>query len=631
MISILPHHPFMYDTEVWATTVLNNQLITVDDPTLKYQFVKPFPTFPYRVGDKIVIEKITGSLGNGMANRILQRMLTAYGIPYTKANANNPKISVRETNVISGTHQTIKYYRYERPNGDTTLPFQWCEKVIGIETTGLSLTNYAYPRPVISQTMNIQAFKYLYNVNNPNDLIANASNNVLDADVQNKLLLKTPYTGYTLTSCTAVNPCSDKQPIDLIIALDGSSAISAEEFVAELKMASDVIEQLPVGRGTIRVGFVMYSSNTTSFELYEYASVEEAKGKIKGMKKPNGKNDIKKGFDAVKNILSNSAAVRGKGVPKVLVLVTASHPDDDDASIYAAVDSVHELGVNIAVIGVHTVNGYTDENLEYFATDPVTRNVFKVGTFEMSDIIRKLVTETCKLPAKVNQEPVLPTSVFAGTTVNLEYVTSNQTYDLVLQGNGAVLIRMYYFPDERIPTTYDYDLFEYCVENCVIPIPAISMDFMTPIVRRDGDEMVVPEGKRVVVSVEYLGTPARSDTPQDFTFTVAPHDSSKIKLQPTAQPFSPASADELAEGDAAFEEDFGNHETDEVEVPVIGSTGVFVVIAAACGALLLAGAVVAVFMLRRKVEQTTTDAPAPRLDTIVTTPEVESEAIKVCN
>jgi hypothetical protein len=633
MISILPYHPTKLETDVWNDQIAMNALIYINDPTMsKYRYAKPYPSLPYYTSDgKLVLHRVSGTWGQQMSNLLLQRALMAYGIPYSASNLRDNKLTVRETNIVQSDTMRTTYYARQLVNGAAV----WVEKEYNVPTDKVYTVQYTYPRPVVSQTLNIQSFKYYHNVNNPADEIAWPQNNTIDYDTQNKLLTKTPSVGYRVTTCNAPSVvCSDKQPIDIIFAIDGSSEISVENFLKEVKLVSDVIDRLPVGHGTVRLGVVMYSSTIESFELYEFASADEAKEKVGKMNKPNGKNDIVKGFDAVKSIYGNSnAAVRGKGVPKVLVLVTASHPEDDDASIYAAVDSVHDLGVNVAVIGVNTANSYTDAELEYFATDPRTRNVVKIGSFEMDVILDKLLTETCKLPAKVGNETTVSTSVWPSTTENFEFLTGDGTYDLMLQVDGTVMIRMFYYDDPRIPTTYDYDLEFYCDGTCAIPIPAVDFTWSAPITR---ENVAVQAGKPVIVSVEFLGTPgAREVVPQAITFNAVAHDPAQISPYTTSsQPFAPASQEEIDASEVQFLLDFGFEQEgdDAADDDAAGSAvPMLAVVGAVAGVVVLAGAIAGVVFVRRnhKTVSEPSPVPAPRLDSVVTgTPEVEVDSIR---
>jgi hypothetical protein len=299
---------------------------------------------------------------------------------------------------------------------------------------------------------------------------------------------------------------------------------------------------------------VLYSSNTTSVDLYAYTDSEDAKNKIKDMGKGKGKTDVKSGFDAVRNIFGNAAAVRGNGVPKVVVLVTVQR--DDNTEVFNAADLVHDMGVNVAVVGIDNTNGFNATELEYFATDARTMSLLRVGEFNLSTIVHKILTETCKFPARIgNSTAAVSTVVYPSTTVNFEYLTTSEQYSLLIQVDGRVLIYMNYYPSQEVPTQYEYDLFYECDIECEVPVPVLPFA-MANISRREVHP--VPANKKVILSVKFMAKLGREDIPLNITMTRVPYNAAAV---PTpiivTAPVVPASEAEIEAGDLAFMTEMG--------------------------------------------------------------------------
>jgi hypothetical protein len=607
-VAVLPYHPDMYDEGalLWNINTTIDQTMLVYGERSEFPFAAEagpnVPFYDYVNGGVIVYKfaSTTSSWGVKVSTAILQNLFQAVGIPYTKYATNNVLSGEAGLYPIGLTPMT----QFARKTLST-----FVYKTVNMDLNIAPVGHYKLANPIVANSMNVQAFKYYWNVNNPINLISDPQTDELTLDTQSKLLTETPLDSFTGVTCESIsNACTEYHPIDVIFAMDGSEMLTSSQFYTELTFAIDIANHLPLGKGTVRIGVVSYSSVVDSFELYPFNNFTEAQDKIGKMKKPGGHPKISSGLNAVTNIFGNSqSGVRGKGVPKVVILVTAVYAHDDAAK--EAIDALHQLGVNVAVVAVG--NAYTDSQLDYYATNPSSGNrrrnkwtttventVVKVGSYNLESILTKILTETCKLAAKIgNDETPVVSTTYTDTTINFEYLTKEVPYSLVVETDGTVVVYMNYYPETAIPTEFDYDVAYQCTNSCVIAIPALPFVWSA---RREAP--VITAGSYVVLAMKFGSPSARREEIVEVGFTITPvlYDAATLSVPMTNEKaIIPPTILEMELAALAYEQDNSDSgdqddQNDDSTVPVL------VIAASAAGvAALMAGVIVAVAKVKR--------------------------------
>ena len=120
---------------------------------------------------------------------------------------------------------------------------------------------------------------------------------------------------------------------DLILLIDGSENVGAENFPYVRDLALRIIERLDVGRDTIRVALVLYSVNPDiKFYLNSYDSKSSVVEAVKGLAYSGGdESNLGAALEEVaESLLSQSAGGRAdESVPQMLIVISAGPSTDD--------------------------------------------------------------------------------------------------------------------------------------------------------------------------------------------------------------------------------------------------------------------------------------------------------------
>lgn len=158
-----------------------------------------------------------------------------------------------------------------------------------------------------------------------------------------------------------------KVPADLVLLIDGSENIGADDFPLVRDLAVQVIEGLAVGKDAIRVAVVLYADNPeTQFYLNSHDSKEKILTAIQGIQYPGGPEaNLGAALEEVtESLLGPDAGGRGEeGVPQVLMVISAGQSSDDISQGERALKqaSVYTFGL--------AVGDFDTAQLEAVATD----------------------------------------------------------------------------------------------------------------------------------------------------------------------------------------------------------------------------------------------------------------------
>ncbi|XP_073710891.1 collagen alpha-3(VI) chain-like [Misgurnus anguillicaudatus] len=192
-------------------------------------------------------------------------------------------------------------------------------------------------------------------------------------------------------------------PVDLVLLIDGSDNVGADNFPYIRNMAVQVIEGLAVGLDAIRVAVILYAEDPEiQFYLNSHNNKEGILGSIREIEYAGGINaNLGAALEEVTNsLLGPEAGGRAEeGVPQTLVVISAGQSSDDvsqgDKDLKQA---------NVFTFGI-AVGGSDAAQLEAIATDrsfvlsaPDVRALANVGNQMLQNIIgvaqRTIVIET---------------------------------------------------------------------------------------------------------------------------------------------------------------------------------------------------------------------------------------------
>nr|XP_055072089.1 collagen alpha-3(VI) chain-like isoform X2 [Misgurnus anguillicaudatus] len=192
-------------------------------------------------------------------------------------------------------------------------------------------------------------------------------------------------------------------PVDLVLLIDGSDNVGADNFPYIRNMAVQVIEGLAVGKDAIRVSVILYAEDPEiQFYLNSHDNKEGILGSIREIEYAGGINaNLGAALEEVTNsLLGPEAGGRAEeGVPQTLVVISAGQSSDDvsqgDKDLKQA---------NVFTFGI-AVGGSDAAQLEAIATDrsfvlsaPDVRALANVGNQMLQNIIgvaqRTIVIET---------------------------------------------------------------------------------------------------------------------------------------------------------------------------------------------------------------------------------------------
>ncbi|XP_035659279.1 zonadhesin-like [Branchiostoma floridae] len=278
--------------------------------------------------------------------------------------------------------------------------------------------------------------------------------------------------------CHPVNtPCDMKA--DVVFVVESSSSVPPTEFDKVRSFLKHVVEKVTIGADATQIAVVSYSSfPSLEFALHEHDNVFELKAGINnirhiGLGTATGAalgiglgtaTGAALGFAG--DVVLNGAHGACPGVPKIVVLITAS-PSEDDMAL--AAQTLHSRGVTVHAIGVGS--GLSPAQLQQVASSPVYASTVidfsGLGSLKevlpetlcqnAADVINSWLTSTTSKPTTkptTTSRPDDPPVADAGLD---QTVQSTQTV-VMLDGTGShddhgIISFFWQYPDQHLPVT----------------------------------------------------------------------------------------------------------------------------------------------------------------------------------
>lgn len=140
--------------------------------------------------------------------------------------------------------------------------------------------------------------------------------------------------------------------IELGFIVDGSSSVQAygeNNFQMMKNFTKSLIISFDVSSGATRVGFILYSTNSTvAFTLDQYSSYDEVEEAVESIPYPGGGTYTGKALDEAANNLYHNTVVR-KNVTKVLVVLTDGVSTD---AVTQPAALLNDSGVLVYVVAI---------------------------------------------------------------------------------------------------------------------------------------------------------------------------------------------------------------------------------------------------------------------------------------
>jgi uncharacterized protein YegL len=586
-LSVLPIHPLIDEgLSVWRQNVSYGSEILVPNAGDKGYISRTCPSYPcLNANNDLVLYKVSSTWGHQVSIALLQRMLAAYGIPYSVAARLDNKITGVEVSAYPSTFLVTK-------QSFKTLHTTVYSK-LNISASDINIPHFILPNPLLNYTLNVQAFKHYWNYNSPQSLIANESTNILDEDTQNKLLLETPISGFGKATCDVV--CDNSQLLDLMFIIDGSGSVTLPNFLSELEFAVNVSKALNVSPDTVRAGVIVFSSTVTSvYDLNAFVDVASLEATVKVIPYPAGYTYTGLALAQAREILTNaSRGARVITIPKMIIIVTDGYSNMPWNTTITEANLIHAAGINVVAIGVGSAVNMTE--LEAFASEPTIDNIYPLANFSLGSITSKIEQSACEVPAKIVDEALdISSTIPSETVLNMQFYTSLVEYMLLIQTDGRVLIYMNYYPSEVIPTEYEHDLLYDCTTECNITVPAYELTWNS-ILGRD----LLPN-RPVFIAMKFEGSSTRT-TSVSYRLARVPYNANTVS-SPVITTYTPATAEEIEQASTDFEIDHPDMfpaSTDEPAATSDDSINPLFFIFAAVGVATIVSASVVV-VLRRK-------------------------------
>uniref|UniRef100_A0A3P9LKT4 VWFA domain-containing protein n=1 Tax=Oryzias latipes TaxID=8090 RepID=A0A3P9LKT4_ORYLA len=130
-----------------------------------------------------------------------------------------------------------------------------------------------------------------------------------------------------------LSPLKAQDLVDLVILIDGSKNVGAENFPYVRDLVLRIIEPLDVGKDAVRVGLVLYHSNPVVHGyLNSYESKSSLQQAVNGLTYKGGpESNLGAALKVVaENLFIEAAGARAEeDVPQLLVVVSAGPSNDD--------------------------------------------------------------------------------------------------------------------------------------------------------------------------------------------------------------------------------------------------------------------------------------------------------------
>ncbi|XP_032879522.1 collagen alpha-3(VI) chain-like isoform X2 [Amblyraja radiata] len=224
------------------------------------------------------------------------------------------------------------------------------------------------------------------------------------SNVQDQLMV-------SLSTLPAAQETTHKQPTvpirpagankrDIVFLIDGSDNVGATNVQFVREFLTSIIENLDIGSDRVQIGLVQYSNYAeTEFYLNTYSSEDEIMSHVEGFRLRGGTTlNTGAALDYVlrNHFTKSSGSRKGKGVPQLLILITAGRSRDH---IKPSADALKQAAITI--FAIRTGNADT-EQLTEVASEPSL--LFSVAEFRsLPHMIEQVMTPMATLT--VSQVP----------------------------------------------------------------------------------------------------------------------------------------------------------------------------------------------------------------------------------
>ncbi|XP_078584665.1 IgGFc-binding protein-like [Branchiostoma floridae x Branchiostoma japonicum] len=266
--------------------------------------------------------------------------------------------------------------------------------------------------------------------------------------------------------CHPVNtPCDMKA--DIVFVVESSSSVPPTEFDKVRSFLKHVVEKVTIGADATQIAVVSYSSfPSLEFALHEHDNVFELKAGINNIRHIGLGTATGAALGFAGDVVLSGAHGARPGVPKIVVLITASGSEDDMA---LAAQTLHSRGVTVHAIGVGS--GLSPAQLQQVASSPVYASTVidfsGLGSLKevlpetlcqnAADVINSWLASTTSKPTTkptTTSRPDDPPVADAGLD---QTVQSTQTV-VMLDGTGShddhgIISFLWQYPDQHLPVT----------------------------------------------------------------------------------------------------------------------------------------------------------------------------------
>lgn len=181
--------------------------------------------------------------------------------------------------------------------------------------------------------------------------------------------------------------------IDLGFVVDGSSSVQAygeSNFQMMKNFTKSLILSFDVSSGATRVGFIVYSTNSTiAFTLDQYSSYNEVEEAIERISYPGGGTYTGKALGEAANNLYDNTVAR-KNVTKVLVVIT------DGVSTDAVTQPATLLNDNRVLVFVVAIGQNVDHTQLTEIAHGQTEHVFPAEFHSLGIVVNDVRGAICK-------------------------------------------------------------------------------------------------------------------------------------------------------------------------------------------------------------------------------------------
>ncbi|CAH1784875.1 unnamed protein product [Owenia fusiformis] len=200
-----------------------------------------------------------------------------------------------------------------------------------------------------------------------------------------------------LVEHTCFDPVCKDRTTDIVFILDGSSSITADEFLMLKDFVKNVVNRLDTS--TTRVGLLTFATGTNiDWNLNKYGQKSDLLAAINEVTQIGGSTHTAEAIRVVREQMFTTENGDRIQVPNVIVLVTDGVSKDVDPLPEA--QKAKDAGIAITCVGVGNefkqAGKKAQDELNGISSDPDESYVFEVGSYaELEGVAAKVTQRTC--------------------------------------------------------------------------------------------------------------------------------------------------------------------------------------------------------------------------------------------